>query len=82
VLAGLRRHRRPVHRYERPANALVCGSVRPRAVVAGTVASAVGLFVISRIGLDQLVTEHGLPGTAVVPLLLVAVGGFPFRRTR
>jgi hypothetical protein len=42
----------------------------------------VGLFVVSRIGLDGLVTEHGLPGAAVVPLLLVAAGAFALRSPR
>jgi hypothetical protein len=69
-------------RFERPADALVRGSVRPALVVAGTLASAVGLFVVSRIGLDGLVTEQGLPGAAVVPLLLVAAGAFALRSAR
>jgi peptidoglycan/LPS O-acetylase OafA/YrhL len=69
-------------RFERPADALVRGSVRPALVVAGTLASAVGLFVVSRIGLDGLVTEQGLPGAAVVPLLLVATGAFALRSAR
>jgi hypothetical protein len=61
-------------RFERPADALVRGSVRAPAVVAGTLASAAGLFAVSKIGLDGLVTEGGLPGAAVVPLAVVVAG--------
>jgi hypothetical protein len=51
-------------------------------VVAGTLAAAVGLFTVSQIGLDGLVTEGGLPGAAVVPLALVAGGVWALRGTR
>jgi Acyltransferase family len=67
-------------RYERPAAALVRGSVRTPAVVAGTIAAAVGLFAVSKVGLDGLVTEQGLPGAAMVPPALVAAGAWALRR--
>jgi acyltransferase-like protein len=69
-------------RFERSADALVRGSVRPPVVVAATVASAIGLFAISRMGLDELVAAQGLPGAAVLPLLLVAAGAFALRGAR
>ncbi len=68
-------------RFERPADALVRGRVRTPAVVAGTLASAVGLFAVSKVGLDGLVTEQGLPGVAVIPLVMVAAGASALRRT-
>jgi Acyltransferase family len=67
-------------RFERPADALVRGSARTPAVVAGALASAVGLFAASKVGLDGLVTEHGLPGAAMVPPALVAAGAWALRR--
>jgi hypothetical protein len=69
-------------RFERPADALVRGSVRAPAVVAGTLASAAGLFAVSKIGLDGLVTAGGLPGAAVLPLALVAAGVWALRGRR
>jgi hypothetical protein len=40
-------------------------------------------YVVSKIGLDGLMTEQGLPGAAVVmPLMLVAAGALALRRTR
>jgi Acyltransferase family len=69
-------------RFERPADALVRGSVRTPAVVAGTLAAAVGLFAVSKVGLDGLVTEQGLPGAAAAPLVLVAAGALALRRTQ
>jgi Acyltransferase family len=69
-------------RFERPADALVRGEVRPPVVVAATLASAVGLFAISRMGLDELVAAQGLPGAAVLPLLLVAGGALALRSPR
>jgi acyltransferase-like protein len=67
-------------RFERPSDALVHGSVPTSAVVAGTLAAAVGLFAVSKVGLDGLVTEHGLPGAVAVPLVLVAAGALALRR--
>jgi hypothetical protein len=67
-------------RFERPAGALVRGSVPTPVVVAGTLASAVGLFAVSKVGLDGLMTEQGLPGAVVVPLVLVAAGALALRR--
>jgi hypothetical protein len=69
-------------RFERAPDALVRGSVRKPAVVAGTLASAVGLFAVSKIGLDGVVTEQGLPGAVVVPLVLVAAGVSALRGAR
>jgi hypothetical protein len=69
-------------RFERAPDALVRGSVRTPAVVAGTLASAVGLFAVSKIGLDGVVTEQGLPGAVVVPLVLVAAGVSALRGAR
>lgn len=69
-------------RFERPAEALVRGSVGTPVVVAGTLSVAVGLFAVSRTGLDGLVTEQGLPGAVVVPLALVAAGAAALRSTR
>ncbi|QYN32025.1 acyltransferase [Pseudonocardia sp. DSM 110487] len=66
-------------RFERPADALVRGSVRTPIVVAGTLAVAVGLFVVSKIGLHGLVTEQGLPGAVLLPLALVAAGVMALR---
>jgi hypothetical protein len=66
-------------RFELPADALVRGSVRTPVVVAGTLAVAVGLFVVSKTGLDGLVTEQGLPGAVVLPLVLVAAGVMALR---
>jgi hypothetical protein len=68
-------------RFERPPAALVRGSVGTPVVVAGTLAAAAGLFAVSTIGLDGLVTEQGLPGAAVVPLALVAAGASALLRT-
>jgi hypothetical protein len=67
-------------RFERPADALVRGSVPTPVVVAGTLASAVGLFAVSKVGLAELVTDQGLPGVVVVPLVLVAAGALALRR--
>jgi hypothetical protein len=61
-------------RFERPADALLRGSVGTPVVVAGTLAVAVGLFVVSKIGLGGLVTEQGLPGAVLLPLALIAAG--------
>jgi hypothetical protein len=59
------------------------GSVRTPIAVAGTLAAAVGLYAVSKVGLDGLVTEQGLPGAAaVVPLVLVAAGALVLRRTQ
>jgi small-conductance mechanosensitive channel len=66
-------------RFERPAGAQESGSVRTPAAVAGTLASAVGLYAVSKVGLDGLVTEQGLPGAVVVPLVLVAAGALVLR---
>jgi hypothetical protein len=66
-------------RFERPAEALVRGAVRTPVVAAGTLAAAVGLFVVSKIGLDGLVTEQGIPGAVVLPLALIAVGAAALR---
>jgi hypothetical protein len=57
------------------------GSVRTPVAVAGTLAAAVGLYAVSKVGLDGLVTEQGLPGAVVVPLVLVAAGALVLRRT-
>ncbi len=57
------------------------GSVRTPVAVAGTLAAAVGLFAVSKVGLDGLVTEQGLPGAVAVPLVLVAAGALVLRRT-
>jgi len=67
-------------RFERTPAALVRGTVATPVVVAGTLASAVGLYAVSKTGLDGLVTEQGLAGAAVVPLLLVAAGALALRR--
>jgi Acyltransferase family len=67
-------------RFERPAGASVRGSVPTPVVVAGTLASAVGLFAVSKVGLAELVTEQGLPGAVVLPLVLVAAGALALRR--
>jgi hypothetical protein len=67
-------------RFERPADALVRGSVPTPVVVAGTLASAVGLFAVSKVGLAELVTDQGLPGAVVLPLVLVAAGALALRR--
>jgi Acyltransferase family len=67
-------------RFERPAPGR--GSLRTPAAVAGTLASAVGLFAVSRAGLDGLLTEQGLPGAVAVPLVLVAAGAFVLRRAQ
>jgi hypothetical protein len=49
----------------------------------GPFASAVGLYAVSKVGLDGLVTEQGLPGAAVVvPLVLIAAGALVLRRSR
>lgn len=69
-------------RFERPPAALVRGSVGTPAVVAGTLASAVGLFVVSKVGLDGLVTGQGFPGAAALPLVMVVAGVLALRRTR
>jgi hypothetical protein len=58
------------------------GSVRMPVAVAGTLAAAVGLYAVSKVGLDGLVTEQGLPGAVVVPLVLVAAGALVLRRAR
>jgi Acyltransferase family len=58
------------------------GSVGTPVAVAGTVAAAVGLYAVSKVGLDGLVTEQGLPGAVVVPLVLVAAGALVLRRAR
>jgi hypothetical protein len=42
----------------------------------------VGLYAVSKVGLDGLVTEQGLPGAVVVPLVLVAAGALVLRRAR
>lgn len=69
-------------RFERPADAPGHGSLRTPAAVAGTLASAVGLFAVSKVGLDGLVTDQGLPGVlVVVPLVLVAAGALALRST-
>jgi Acyltransferase family len=67
-------------RFERPAPGH--GSLRTPTTVAATLASAVGLFAVSRAGLDGLVTEQGLPGAVAVPLVLVAAGAFVLRRAQ
>ncbi|MHA6624918.1 acyltransferase family protein [Pseudonocardia sichuanensis] len=69
-------------RFERPPASLVRGAVRTPAVLAGTLACAVGLFAVAETGLDGLVSEHGLPGAAAVPLVLVAAGAAALRRAR
>jgi hypothetical protein len=69
-------------RFELPAASLVRGSVEWPVVVAGTLASAVGLFAVSKVGLDGLVTEHGLPSAAAVALGLVAAGALALHRTQ
>lgn len=69
-------------RFERPPAALVCGSAGTPAVVAGALASAVGLFAVSQVGLDGLVTGPGLPGAAALPLVMLAAGVLALRRTR
>jgi hypothetical protein len=68
-------------RFERSAGALGRGPVRTPIAVAGTLAAAVGLFAVSEVGLDGLLTEQGLPGAAVIPLVLVAAGAVALRRT-
>jgi hypothetical protein len=68
-------------RFERSAGALGRGPVRTPVAVAGTLAAAVGLFAVSEVGLDGLLTEQGLPGAAVIPLVLVAAGAVALRRT-
>lgn len=58
------------------------GSVRTPVAVGAALASAVGLYAVSKVGLDGLVTEQGLPGAVVVPLVLVAAGALVLRRAR
>ncbi len=57
------------------------GPVRTPVAVAGALAAAVGLYAVSKVGLDGLVTEQGLPGAVAVPLVLVAAGALVLRRT-
>jgi Acyltransferase family len=57
------------------------GSVRTPVAIAGTLAAALGLYAVSKVGLDGLVTEQGLPGAVAVPLVLVAAGALVLRRT-
>jgi hypothetical protein len=59
-------------RFERQAAALVRGSVRTPVVVAGTLVTAVGVFVVSQVGLDGLGAAQGLP--AVVSVAAVVAG--------
>jgi hypothetical protein len=67
-------------RVEQRPVARVRGPVATPAVVAAALAAAVGLFAVSETGLVGLVTAHGLPGVAVVPLVLVAAGAAALRR--
>jgi Acyltransferase family len=67
-------------RFERVAASR--GSARTPVVVGAALASAVGLYAVSKVGLDGLVTEQGLPGAVVVPLVLVAAGALVLRRAR
>jgi hypothetical protein len=67
-------------RFERTAGTRGRVPVRAPVAVTGALASAVGLFAVSETGLDGLVTAQGLPGAAVVPLVLVAAGAFTLRR--
>jgi hypothetical protein len=69
-------------RFERSAGAPGRGSVRTPVAVAGTLAGAIGLYAVSEVGLDGLVTAQGLPGAAVAPLVLVAAGAVALRPNR
>jgi hypothetical protein len=59
-------------RFERPYGAFARGTVRPPAVVAGTLAAAAGLYAVAEAGLD-------VPAAAALPLALVAAGTWALR---
>lgn len=67
-------------RFERARRVAVRGSFRTPAAVAGTLASAVGFFAVSKVGFDGLITGQPLTGTvAAVSLVLVAGGALSLR---
>ncbi|MEJ3659188.1 acyltransferase [Actinomycetes bacterium KLBMP 9759] len=67
-------------RFERQAPAP--GTIRTATAVAGTLAAAAGLYAVSKIGLDELVTAQGISAASVVPLVLVAAGALALRGGR